>query len=57
MISKKLLYCNMLTYGTSTGNMSAIILIESLLAFEVGEAASKIFSKAIICCGKFGNIA
>lgn len=37
------------TYGTSTGKMSAMILIESLLALEVGDAANNIFNKAIIC--------
>lgn len=48
---------NLLTYGTLTGNMSAIILMESLFAFDVGEAASNIFNKAIICVGKLGNMA
>lgn len=59
MINKELIYCilNLVTYGTSAGNISAIILIESLLAFDVGEAANNIFNNAIICCGKFGNIA
>lgn len=39
----------MVTYGTSTGNISAIIFIESLLALEVGDAANNIFNNAIIC--------
>ncbi len=34
-----------------------MMLIESVLAFEVGAAASKIFSRAIMYCGSDGNIA
>ena len=42
-----ILFCNF-AYGISSGNTSAMILIESVLAFEVGAAASRIFSRAII---------
>ena len=35
------------TYGISSGNTSARILMESVLALEVGAAARRIFSKAI----------
>lgn len=35
------------TYGISSGSTSARMLIESVLAFEVGAAASRIFSRAI----------
>lgn len=45
------------TYGISSGNTSAIILMLSVFAFEVGEAASRIFNRAIIHCGRLGNIA
>lgn len=41
-----LLFLN--TYGISSGRTSAIILIESVLALDVGAAASRIFSRAII---------
>lgn len=36
------------THGISSGRTSAMIFIESVLAFEVGAAASNIFNKAII---------
>lgn len=36
------------TYGISSGNTSVIMLIDSVLAFEVGAAARSIFSKAIM---------
>lgn len=51
------LYTNLTTYGTSTGKMSATILIESVFDLDVGDAANKIFNNAIMCWGKFGNIA
>lgn len=35
------------TYGISSGSTSARMLIESVLALEVGAAASRIFSRAI----------
>lgn len=46
-----LLYINRLlqeTYGISSGRTSAIMLIESVLALDVGAAASRIFSRAIM---------
>jgi hypothetical protein len=45
------------THGISSGSTSAMMLIESVLAFEVGAAASSILSKAIMYCGRLGNIA
>ena len=47
----------MITYGISSGRTSARMLMDSVLAFDVGAAANKIFSKDIIYCGKDGNIA
>lgn len=44
------------TYGISSGRTSAMMLIESVFALEVGAAANKIFSNAIMYCGRFGNI-
>lgn len=35
------------TYGISSGNTSARMLMESVLALEVGAAARRIFNKAI----------
>jgi hypothetical protein len=37
----------MVTHGISSGRTSARMLIESVLAFEVGAAASRIFRRAI----------
>jgi len=45
------------SYGISSGKTSVMMLIESVLAFEVGAAASKIFKRAIMYCGSDGNIA
>lgn len=35
------------TYGISSGSTSARMLMESVLALDVGAAASRIFSRAI----------
>lgn len=45
------------TYGISSGSTSAMILIESVFALDVGAAASRILSRAIMYCGKLGNMA
>lgn len=42
-------------YGISSGSTSAIMLMLSVLAFDVGEAANRIFSSAIMHCAKFGS--
>ena len=46
-----------ITYGISSGKTSAIMLMDSVFVLEVGEAAKRIFSNAIIDCGKEGNMA
>lgn len=45
------------TYGISSGRTSAMMLMLSVLAFDVGDAAKRIFNSAIIHCGRFGRIA
>lgn len=45
------------THGISSGNTSAMMFIESVLALEVGAAANKIFSRAIMHWGRVGSIA
>lgn len=43
------------TYGISSGKTSARMLMESVLALEVGAAASRIFSRAICRGGRCGG--
>lgn len=45
------------TYGISSGKTSAMILMLSVFAFDVGAAANKIFKRAIMYCGRLGRIA
>ena len=47
----------MTVMGISSGRTSVMMLMESVLAFEVGAAASRIFSSAIMYCGSDGSIA
>ena len=47
----------MTVMGISSGRTSVMMLMESVLAFEVGAAASRIFSSAIMYCGSEGSIA
>lgn len=46
-----------LTYGISSGRTSARILILSVLALQVGAAASSSLSRDIMYCGRLGSIA
>ena len=47
----------MRTYGISSGKTSAMMLMESVFALDVGAAASRIFNRAIMYCGKLGSMA
>ena len=44
------------THGISSGNTSVMMLMESVLALEVGAAASRILSSAIMYCGSDGSM-
>ena len=45
-------YINIMTVmGISSGRTSVMMLMESVLALEVGAAARRIFSSAIMYCG------
>ena len=44
-------------YGISSGKTSVMMLMESVFAFDVGAAASRILSSAIMYCGSDGSIA
>lgn len=46
----------MRTYGISSGKTSARMLMESVLALEVGAAARRIFSRAIWRKGRDGKL-
>lgn len=45
------------THGMTSGSTSDRMLIESVLVLEVGAAASRIFSRAIMYWGRLGRIA
>ena len=45
------------THGMTSGSTSDKMLMESVLVLEVGAAASRIFSRAIMYWGRFGRIA
>ena len=45
------------THGMTSGSTSDRMLIESVLVLEVGAAANRIFSRAIMYWGRFGRIA
>lgn len=44
------------TYGISSGSTSASMLMESVLALDVGAAASRIFSRAIYRETKYDGV-